>query len=153
MKAPLPADFSLRHEWHEGSMPPPYHYEYIVRLSVGAEGEVIFFPDYPQHDPPVWRETFPVDSKDLAHLYALLVKTRAFARTWRRADHPAIGGSVVWLDAEAGGKKVTVPPGLPARDAAAIAPVYDAIRAVVPQVVWDGLMGRYEKYQAEHAER
>src|SRR5690554_3169233 len=55
----VPADFQIEYEWHEGSLPPPYHYEYTIRIGPGAQGEIVFLPDYPSDDTPVWTEPFP----------------------------------------------------------------------------------------------
>ena len=153
MKATVPADFTLRYEWHEGSVPPPYHYEYVIRLGPGPEGEVTFYPDYPQHDPPIWREPFTSQPSAVAGLYALMAKVRMFTRRWQRAERQAIGGSVSWLQVQAGQRVASVPAGLLPRDAEAIRPVYEAIRALVPQPIWDKLMSQYAQVQSEHAER
>ena len=33
-----PADFALRYEFREGSLPPPAHYEYSIRIGPGGRG-------------------------------------------------------------------------------------------------------------------
>lgn len=52
------ANFALRYHWQAGSMPPPAHYEYTIHLAPNGEGEITFYPDYPQHNPPVWSGRF-----------------------------------------------------------------------------------------------
>ena len=32
--ATRPADFAVRYEWYAGSMPPPYHYEYLSLIHI-----------------------------------------------------------------------------------------------------------------------
>ncbi|HUT36408.1 MAG TPA: hypothetical protein VNE39_23175 [Planctomycetota bacterium] len=51
-----PADFGFRYDWREGSLPPPYHYEYTISVSPEGEGTIVFRPDYPEHDVPAWEE-------------------------------------------------------------------------------------------------
>jgi len=148
-----PADLALRYEWREGSVPPPYHYEYTVRLGPGGQGEVVFRPDYAQHDPPVWTEAFSVPGEALAGLYALLAEAGVFTRRWRRSPRLPIGGSTAWLEATAGGRTVTVPAGLAQSQAAAIGAVYEAIRGLVPGAIWAKLLARRDDYRRAHAER
>ncbi|MDP3047318.1 MAG: hypothetical protein Q8O07_07565 [Chloroflexota bacterium] len=151
--ASLPADFTLRYEWREGSVPPPYHYEYAIRVGPGVEGEVLFYPDYPQHDPPAWREDFAVSPEALAAVYALMDKQGVFRRTWRQPERHGIGGSHSWLEVTAGGRTVTAPPALAPDQAKAIGPVYEAIRAMVGEDLWRSLMARYEAFQQQSPER
>ena len=143
---------TLRFEWNAASVPPPYHYEYVICIGPGPVGDVTFFPDYPQHDPPAWRMPFPVDPAALEALLGLMVRQGVFARKWRRAPRHIVGDSQAWLKAEAAGRIVSVPASLSHRDTESIAPVYQAIRALVPQAVWDELMGKHNQYQQEHQE-
>jgi hypothetical protein len=144
-------DLTLRYEWHEGSVPPPFHYEYTIALEAGGAGTVDFFPDYPQHGVTPWRRAFQASPANVAALLALMDKKRVFERRWHRARRHTVGGSHAYLDATVGGRAVSVPAGLPPRDARSIAPVYDAIRALVPKAIWDKLFRRYEEYQFRHA--
>ncbi|MDO9065824.1 MAG: hypothetical protein Q7U96_01910, partial [Chloroflexota bacterium] len=101
--ASLPADLALRYEWREGSVPPPYHYEYCIRVGPGAQAEILFYPDYPQHNPPVWREELAVSPEALAAVYELMGRQGVFRRTWRQPERHSIGGSQSWLEVTAGG--------------------------------------------------
>jgi hypothetical protein len=148
-----PPDFALRYEWHEGSVPPPYHYEYVIRVGPGAQGEILFYPDYPQHDPPVWREEIAVSAEALAAVYELLVRQGVFRRVWRQPERQTVGGSLSWLEVTAGGKTVSIPSALAPDQARLIAPVYEAIRALVGDDLWRSLMTRYEVFQQQSSER
>ena len=140
----VPSDLALRYIWQAGSMPPPYHDEYEIRIGPGPAGEVVYVPDYPQHNPPTWREPFPVTAEALARLYALLEEAGLFQRAWRRRERGATGGELAWLEVTAGGRTVKVPAQLAARDAEALAPVYAAVRALVPAALWQALEARRE---------
>jgi hypothetical protein len=149
----LPPDFALRYEWREGSVPPPYHYEYAIRVGPGAEGEVLFYPDYPQHDPPVWREEIAVNPQALAALYQLLGRQGVFRRVWRQQERHTVGGSQSWLEVTANGRTITAPSALAPDQARVIAPVHEAIRALVSEEQWRSLMTRYEAFQQRSSER
>jgi hypothetical protein len=151
--ASSPPDFALRYEWREGSVPPPYHYEYAIRVGPGGQGEVLFYPDYPQHDPPVWREELTVGPESLARLHQLMDRQGVFRRSWRQPERHTVGGSHAWLEATAGGRTVTVAPALAPDQAKIIAPVYEAIRALVGEDQWRGLMARYEAFQQQSSGR
>src|SRR5687768_8853812 len=76
---PRPADFRVQYHWSEGSLPPPYHSEYTIRLGPGLQGEIEFQPDYPSGDTPIWIETFEIEDEDLEKLYALMWAKGIFA--------------------------------------------------------------------------
>ena len=148
-----PPDFALRYEWREGSVPPPYHYEYAIRVGPGAGGEVLFYPDYPQHNPPVWHEDVAVSPQALAAVYELMGRQGVFRRVWRQPERHTVGGSQSWLEVTAGGHTVTVPAALAGDQAQAVAPVYAAIRALASEDLWRSLMARYEAFQQQSPER
>ncbi len=146
----VPADLALRYEWQQGSLPPPYHYEYTIRIGPGAQGEIVFLPDYAQHNPPQWTEALAVTDEALAGLYRMLQDIDVFSHTWRRPERSPVGGSYDWLDVTARGQTVRVPSHLAPRDAAAIAPVYEAIRALVPKALWVRLRAQHEAYMQRY---
>ena len=41
-----PADFNVIYEWQEGSLPPPYHYEYTITIKADGQGQIVMIPDY-----------------------------------------------------------------------------------------------------------
>ncbi len=148
-----PPDFALRYEWQAGSLPPPHHYEYAIHAGPGAQGRIVFRPDYAQHNPPAWTEPLPVTEETLAGLYRLLQESAAFTRAWRRPAEVPIGGSYDWLEVTAGGRVVRVPGQLEAEDAAAIEPVYQAMRELVPQALWARLMAQREAFVQAYYDR
>lgn len=145
-------DLSLAYQWNAASVPPPYHYEYVIELGPGPHGAVVFLPDYSQHDPPQWRRPFGIESAAWTRLLALLDRQGLFSRRWRRVPSRIVGDSQAWLKAARGGHEASVPSTLSKRDAEAIAPVYQAIKDLVPRGIWDELMEMYHQYQREHQE-
>jgi len=145
-----PADFAVEYRWQEGSLPPPYHYEYVIRLGPGARGEIEFTPDYSFANPPVWTETFDLSGDDLTALYKLMTAQGVFDRRWRQQEPPPVGGGSAAADITAGGQHVAIPALLEAEDEQAIGEVYAAIRALVPQAIWDKLRAQHEEYQQAH---
>lgn len=144
-----PADFSLRYEWNEGSLPPPYHYEYIIRVGPDGVGAVVMIPDYPTEGVPEWREAFAVDASTLDALYALMVAQGVFTTEWREAGDIPVGGPVEWVEVTANGRTVEVP-GYPIEaQAEAMAPVYAAVNALVPPDLMAGLMEKRQEYVEE----
>lgn len=145
---PRPADFAVQYDWREGSVPPPYHYEYTIRIGPGPEGTVVFVPDYPMHDPPVWKETFPVDTSALDHLYHLMAVRDTFRATWTELADPPVGGSLEWMRVTAAGKTCEVPSQIEETDT--LADVYKAIRDLVPRSTWAQLMAKQQAFVRSH---
>jgi hypothetical protein len=146
-----PGDLSIQYDWCEGSVPPPYHYEYSVRIGPGAEGKVIFCPDYPGADVPVWREAFEVAPHVLDTLYALMVEVEVFQKHWTRIEDAAVGGSLEWLTGTAHGAQFRIPSRI--QEAEAVQGIYRAIKAAVPETVWARLMSRQEQYEQDYLDR
>ncbi len=145
-----PADFCLRYEWHAGTVPPPGHYEYTIRAGPDLHGEVVFVPDYPQHGPPVWTETFAVDEGCWEQLYALLVAKGVLRSPWPEAERQAIGGSLAWLDVTAQGQRFQVSNQV--QGAEELAAVFAAVRALVPEATWQELHARRDEFERRYYE-
>ena len=43
----VPADFHLVYNWAEGSLPPPYHYAYVIEVEADGAGVIRMTADYP----------------------------------------------------------------------------------------------------------
>jgi hypothetical protein len=167
-----PDDLVLQYSWREGSIPPPDHYEYTITVSARlgasasssasrptavhgaatkyepAEGTIEFLPDYPEHEPPVWRERFPVSPQQLADLFALMEKTGLFVRQWADSGEQRVGGSLEWLSVDAGGRRIAVPS--TPQDADAIQPLYAFIRELAPPETWKRLSVRHEEFRLSY---
>lgn len=146
MPATPPADFSLYYEWQEGSVPPPYHYEYTITVEPPNSGTIVYLPDYANFDSPTWTETFAVNQTVMEQVYKQMVQQGVWSRQWRASDELRVGGELASLTVTAQGRKVDVPSSLGNGDLARIEPVYAAIHDLVPQALWDDLEARRTAY-------
>jgi hypothetical protein len=140
-------DFTLQYDWCAGSMPPPHHYEYTIRIGPGLEGEIVFHPDYPGLGAPEWTEPFDVAEEPLDALYAL-VKEQVLSREWVKVEDGTVGGSLEWMSGTADGQHFQVPSRVEEEEA--LEPVYAAIKALVPEAVWAKLRARREQYERDY---
>jgi hypothetical protein len=145
-----PADFHVLYEWTEGSLPPPHHYEYTITIKPGGHGEVVMVPDYAASRPPTWTETFAPTPAELDNLYRLLREQGVFTRPWRAQHNPPVGGSSQTVTVTAHGRRVVMPAFVLADQATAAEQVDKAVRAMVPQALWDKLEAQRQQYVEEH---
>jgi hypothetical protein len=142
-------DLTIEYDWCEGSVPPPYHYEYTIRIDAGPVGEVVFYPDYPGQGTPVWTEPFDVSEEALDRLCALVAE-RVLGKEWVEVRDETVGGSLEWFKGTANGESFRVPSRI--AEPEAIAPVYAAIKALVPDAIWTRLMKQREQYERDYEE-
>lgn len=142
-------DFFLQYDWCAGSMPPPYHHEYTIRIGPGLEGEIVFCPDYLGQNVPVWTESFDVAEGSLDALYAL-IEERVLSREWVKVEDGAVGGSLEWMSGTADGQSFKVPSRV--EEPEALEPVYDAVKALVPDAIWTKLRAQCEQYERDYEE-
>ncbi|MDQ3707629.1 MAG: hypothetical protein M3437_20840 [Chloroflexota bacterium] len=147
---PQPEDFSVTYEWRAGTMPPPYHYEYSIRIGPGTEGQIVYQPDYDFDKVPRWTEPVTVTKQQLADLYALVLDRKLLREKWGNVQDPPVGGSVQWAEITAHGKTHVIPTQLKGFQEDAAATLYDAVKALVPQATWDKLEARREQYVQEY---
>jgi hypothetical protein len=141
-----PDDFRVRYEWHEGSMPPPHHYEYVIEVGPGLEGMILFMPDYPFEAVPRWTERFHISEEEHRELYSYITHRKLMRARWQRESHPSVGGSLSWCRIEAGGEICEIPSGLGGKSEEEAEKLYTRIRDLVPPELWSGLMLRREEY-------
>ena len=145
-----PSDFSFRYKWREGTVPPPYHYEYTISAGPTSAGRIDFLPDYPEYNPPTWTETFDLDNDALDNLYALMLNKNMFEKNWTVIEDGRVGGPLEWMEVTAAGKKFLVPSVI--EEAAILSQVYDAVKALVPEGIWAALMAKREQFQRSYLE-
>jgi len=146
-----PADFTVHYYWSEGSLPPPYHYEYTINVATNGTVTLTYFPDYPNDDVPVWTETVSLDAAQLDALYAELNQGGLFTTDWPAEGDPPVGGSSDTLTATANGVTVTVPAYVIADLAVDADALAATLNALIPQATWDDLNAQREQYIAEHS--
>jgi hypothetical protein len=103
-----PADLSIQYEWQEGSLPPPYHYEYTITVSSAGQGTIVLIPDYPADGVPIWTENFAVSPAQMDALYQLFLTNGLFENSWQETD-PPVGGSSQSIAITAHGQEITIP--------------------------------------------
>ena len=145
-----PSDFNLVYEWQEGSLPPPYHYEYTITLRPDGQGQIVMVPDYSFRNPPTWTETFTVTPAALDQLYRLLIDKGLFTQRWQAQDQPPVGGSFDSLQVTAHSQQITIPSFVIQTQASAAKDISTAVRTLVPQNIWDKLDSQREQYVSEH---
>jgi hypothetical protein len=144
-----PRDFVLQYDWRAGSMPPPHHYEYTIRIGPGLQGEVVFCPDYPGQGTPVWTEPFDVAEESLDALY-VLVKEQVLDQEWVKIEDGAVGGSLEWMSGTVDGQRFRVPSRVEEEEA--LEPVYGAVKALVPDAIWTKLRAQRVQYEQDYEE-
>lgn len=87
----LPSDFELTYEWHAGSIPPPYHYEYLIHVNADGRGEIEYRLGYGREE--VWKEPLNVPMSALEGGYGMMVRVGVMSRQWSQKHSPAVGGS------------------------------------------------------------
>lgn len=141
-----PTNFRIHYEWQEGSIPPPYHYEYTIQIGPGPEGEITLSPDYGFNHPSTWTEKWEISSQQFTELYTLLRHLDIGKRQWQARTGVSAGGSVEWLEGNIDGQNFSVPAQLDGADRQAIAEVYRTVRSFVPEPIWNKLMKQREQY-------
>lgn len=152
MSAPLPADFSFEYAWRAGSMPPPHHYAFSISGSASGRGRIVFVPGYAFENPPSWQEEFAIDAAAWSTFKHLLQAKKTFARRWREIDSQAVGGSRRSFVFRRDGKETRIPADLSPADAAAAAELEAAVRALVPEALWQSLRQRHAEDKRRRGE-
>jgi guanosine-3',5'-bis(diphosphate) 3'-pyrophosphohydrolase len=152
LSATLPSDFHLEYAWREGTVPPPYHYEYRILLDASGNAEVLFRPDYPSEQPPEWSESFTVSLEELQGLYWRIVEGGILGRRWEPIpdEEALIGGELESMEIVENGRHHQIPSSIV--DASRVESVYQHIRSLMPETIWQSLMNRREAYIRDHLE-
>jgi hypothetical protein len=147
-----PIDFNLVYQWQEGSLPPPYHYEYTITIDMAGQGQIVMVPDYSFSNPPTWTETFTLTTAALDQLYRLLIDKGLFTQRWQAQTDPPVGGSYDSLQVTAHRQQIDIPSFVVPLQATAAEDMTAAVRALVPHTIWYKLDTQREQYMAEHTQ-
>ncbi|MFC1925411.1 hypothetical protein ACFLW2_01790 [Chloroflexota bacterium] len=139
-----PEDFTVTYKWMEGSVPPPHHYEYEIRIGPGEKGTIIFYPDYPEEGSPVWTGEFPLDNLSLDSLYELLVEKKVLSGQWKEREDAEVGGELEWMEGTAGNADFRIPSSI--KEPSLVESIYKHIRSLVPEWIWTKLMWNQQQY-------
>lgn len=148
----VPEDFVLVYHWAEGSLPPPFHYEYTVTIGPTGEGTVEMVPDYPGEGVPVWVEGFTLDEEALGGLFWEVRRKRVFTTDWEADENPPVGGPSASFVITGDGEEVRIP-AFPEgeRDRLAAENLGDTVERAVPEDIWDDLEARLEEYRDSYS--
>jgi hypothetical protein len=140
----MPADFAGEVSYANGTVAPPYHYEWTVTFD-DATAVVEWRPGYEEGTQP-WRETVDITADQRATLYGRLRDLGVFDMA-KASDDGLVGGPGGHLEITAGGR--TYDPGSlgSSEDSAQVLrKVADAVRELVPADVWDGLAAKQDDW-------
>jgi hypothetical protein len=137
----------LTMESSNGSVAPPYAYRWT--LTVRPSGGTLEWRTFARDESPVWRESFAVSAQGLAAVRAAISAAGVPGRTWQPAE-PMMGASSNSLSGAVDGQPVKIGTVLSPEDEQAVAPVYAAMRALVPDSTWASLRARQAAFVKAH---
>jgi hypothetical protein len=143
----MPADFAGTVTYANGTVAPPYHYEWRVAFD-DSSAVVEWRPGYDEATTP-WRETVEITDDQRSHLYDRFRDLGVFD-TAEATDDGMVGGPGGNLEVTAGGK--TYDPGSlgsSEQSGQLLRDVADAVRELVPDDVWDGLEAKQDDWTAQ----
>jgi len=149
----VPKDFSIEYQWIAASMPPPYHYEFMIRVKALGEGEVVYWPDYPGPGTPEWKENFTFTQAQLEQLYQVMESNNLFAEKWQAQERHIVGGSHEFMTATANRKKIQIPAFVIPEQTDRVKKIYDALRVLPPKTIWTKLETRRQEYMKAYKKR
>ncbi|MDO9546327.1 MAG: hypothetical protein Q7J07_06210 [Pelolinea sp.] len=148
-QSPMPEDFGLSFNWNTGTLPPQYRYEYVITIGPGMQGELDFIPGYEgAQDSERWVTPFEISREELENLYAFIADNDLLRARWN-TGRELIGGSTTSLIFTAFGKEYQVPSisELEGKDKQLVESAMDAIRGVVPEMIWEEMNDRQVQYE------
>ena len=154
LPAERPQDFSLTLEWNTGSLPPQYTYMYVISLGPGLQGRLEYRPGYDPNDTSrQWVTAFSVSEQQMKELFFYLQNQDMFRSNWKKGEL-MMGGSGTSLILNAYGKEFHVPSisEVDHTEFARVDAAIEAIRALVPQTIWDEMDARQAEYEDHYEE-
>ena len=145
----MPADFSFVYQWNTGSLPPQYHYSYEIKVYPAGQGQFTYQHGYSGEDAlPEWQTSFTVKISQLDDLFRLIKEKDLFRSQWAEGEL-SIGGSSSDLDIISAGKEHRLPndAAMITTDRQSVQEVFEQIKALVPQSIWDEMQTRQEQYE------
>lgn len=145
-------NFSLLFEWNTGTLPPEYTYSYTIMLETG-KGRLEYQHGYADDYSKQWKFDFTVSEKQMYDLYEYLNSQNMFRSSWKKGE-PMLGGSGSALILKADGEEYIIPSIsiLASSEYARVDAAFEAIRALVPQSIWDEMNAHQREYEANFEE-
>jgi hypothetical protein len=134
---------TLVYTYRNGTVPPPHHYEFTIRLEPGKPGAYEFRPGYPGMGAgiQVWKESFVFNERQHEMLYKKLVEL-GLTRRWQENKQPPVGGGSSTLKVTVDGKTWSVPSF--ATDSDAAQKIFETVEGVVPPALVKKQKKRFE---------
>jgi hypothetical protein len=141
-----PSDFSFEYNWSEGTIPPPYHYEYTIKVEKDGSGTLMYRPDYSENSKtPVWTEQLPqISEAEMDLLYSRIAETGLLKKGTIERENENVGGVSEWLEATMNGKKYEIKPG--AEQTEKIKYLYERLHNIVPDFTWNKMEQQRQDY-------
>ena len=147
-----PDDFAFTFVHADGSVPPPFHAEWTVKVDADGAGLATFTPDYSGDGVPTYRSRFEVSDEDMDRIYADM-RDAGLLEDITETDDVPVGGSVETATIYADGETFDVPP-FDEDGGAPLADVSEAVRGLVPAADWASFESRRDAYaQREYGEK
>jgi hypothetical protein len=135
-----PKDFAVTYTYVSGSVPPPYHYEYSVKIDAKGNGTITYTPDYVLDTS--WTEIFILKKKTIRKYYSFLKKNCFFEKEFTKSKKHPVGGSVENLEITVNGKSYFVP-AFPVENEMAEKIIFET-KNLIPQNLLDSLSSKRE---------
>src|SRR6266487_4951865 len=145
-----PDDFNVEYYWSNGSLPPPYHYEYHINIKPSGETEVFVSPDYPAAAVLKLTEKFTMEAKKIDALYHLMVEKGIFKGNWRHVNEAITGGSTEGMTITARTQRIAMEDYPLSEETVSAKELYSAVRALVPKEIENRLTALREEYERKH---
>lgn len=147
-----PDDFAFTFVHSDGSVPPPFHAEWTVRLEADGSGSAAFTPDYSGDGVPTYKARFEVSDADADAIYTDM-RDAGLLEEITPTEDPPIGGSVETATIYADGETFDVP-AFDESGGAPLAAVSDAVKGLVPAADWQSFERRRDAYaEREYGEK
>ncbi|MPZ83746.1 MAG: hypothetical protein GEV28_26475 [Actinophytocola sp.] len=146
--AAMPDDFGGTIEYANGSVAPPYHYEWVLRITEDT-AELTWRPGYDKGGPS-WRESAPIGREQRERLYERLREAGALDPS-PAEDEGMVGGSTGSVELVAGGR--TYDPGtlgLSRESQDILDEVSAAAEDLLPGDVWSSMRDKQEAWGEEN---
>lgn len=144
-----PDDFAVDYTFANGSVPPPHHYKYNLKIASNGAAEIALTPGYDEKAVAIWTKQFAVAPERLDDLYQTLRANEFFTRDWRQSEELPTGGSHRSLSVKANIRRYALEDRVIDDQRAAAANVFAAVENVVPQAIRDEMTARHKRYEAD----
>jgi hypothetical protein len=138
-----PADFRIEYHWSNGTVAPPYHYEYDIFIKPEGHGRIVLTCGYPgllDYPGATYTETLDIQPTHLDEIYRFLGMNGLYTQNWREPGLVPGGGSESMI-VTAQGQQIRT----------SSSAMFSAIRALVPEVIWTKLNGQREEFEKAHS--